>query len=79
MDSRRSLNVNIFLRQFKNKDIIEIIKKGKNENFGAEKLKGLLKILPNDEEHEELESFTGDESKLADADKFLCQLIAVPK
>ena len=46
------MNVNIFLKQFKrpNEEIVQFIKDGKDEEFGEEKLKGLLKILPEDDE-----------------------------
>ncbi len=52
LDSKRSLNVNIFLRQFKisHRDIIAHLAGGESEAIGAEKLRGLLKILPEGDE-----------------------------
>jgi len=49
---KRSMNVNIFLKQFKmsNEDVIRLIKDSDDTKIGAEKLKGLLKILPEKEE-----------------------------
>lgn len=62
-----------------NEDIIQIIKEGGHDDIGAEKLRGLLKMLPEIDELEMLKAFDGDKSKLANAEKFLLELIAVPK
>ncbi|KAL6253627.1 hypothetical protein P5V15_015933 [Pogonomyrmex californicus] len=80
LDGKRSLNVNIFLKQFRssNEDIIQLIKEGGHDDIGAEKLRGLLKILPEVDELEMLKSFDGDKSKLGNAEKFFLQLIQVP-
>ena len=55
LDMKRSMNVNIFLKQFKttNEAIVELIKHGDYAEIGGEKLKGLLKILPTDSEVED--------------------------
>ena len=52
LDSRRSLNINIFLKQFRtsNDVIIRLIADGRSNEIGAEKLKSLLKILPENDE-----------------------------
>ena len=60
-------------------DIIQMIIDGDHETFGAEKLKGLLKLLPEPDEVEMLKSFDGDKPKLGNAEKFILQLIEVPK
>ncbi|XP_033631834.1 formin-J-like [Asterias rubens] len=80
LDGRRSLNVNIFLRQFKstNEVIVKLIKQGKSEAIGAEKLKSLLKILPESEEVEMLNTFNGDRSRLGPAEKFYTLVINIP-
>ncbi|KAE8744643.1 hypothetical protein FOCC_FOCC008772, partial [Frankliniella occidentalis] len=80
LDGKRSLNVNIFLKQFRssNEDIIQLIRDGAHDDIGAEKLRGLLKILPEVDELEMLRAFDGDVSKLGNAEKFLLQLIKVP-
>ncbi|XP_014467206.1 PREDICTED: uncharacterized protein LOC106740555 [Dinoponera quadriceps] len=80
LDGKRSLNVNIFLKQFRssNEDIIQLIKDGGHDDIGVEKLRGLLKILPEVDELEMLKSFDGDKSKLGNAEKFFLQLIQVP-
>ncbi|XP_066286089.1 FH2 domain-containing protein 1-like isoform X2 [Branchiostoma lanceolatum] len=78
-DSKKSLNINIFLRQFRcsNEEIIDKLKKGDSETVGAEKLRGLLKILPEKEDIELLESYTGDRQKLGNAEKFFLLLIGL--
>ncbi|XP_014252125.1 FH2 domain-containing protein 1 isoform X2 [Cimex lectularius] len=80
LDGKRSLNVSIFLKQFRssNEDIIQLIKNGEHDDIGAEKLRGLLKILPELDEYEMLRGFDGDKSRLGNAEKFLLQLIDVP-
>ncbi|GBP44167.1 FH2 domain-containing protein 1 [Eumeta japonica] len=81
LDGKRSLNVNIFLKQFRSsiEDIIDLIRRGAHEDIGAEKLRGLLKILPEIDECEMLKAFNGDVTKLGNAEKFLLQLIQLPK
>ncbi|XP_052750901.1 inverted formin-2 [Galleria mellonella] len=80
LDGKRSLNVNIFLKQFRssNEDIIQLIREGSHDDIGAEKLRGLLKILPEIDECEMLKAFSGDLTKLGNAEKFLLQLIQLP-
>ncbi|XP_030570905.1 formin-J [Drosophila novamexicana] len=80
LDGKRSLNVNIFLRQFRSSstDIIELIRLGAHEEIGAERLLGLLKILPEVDELDMLKSFNGDRTRLGSAEKFLLQLLEVP-
>ncbi|CAB0020215.1 unnamed protein product [Nesidiocoris tenuis] len=62
-----------------NEDIIQLIRNGEHDDIGAEKLRGLLKILPEMDELEMLRNFDGDKSKLGNAEKFLLQLMEVPK
>jgi len=52
LDMKRSMNVNIFLKQFKmsNQEIVQLIRDSDHTKIGAEKLKGLLRILPEKEE-----------------------------
>lgn len=81
LDGKRSLNVNIFLKQFRssNEEIIQLIKDGDHDDIGAEKLRGLLKILPEFDELDMLKNFDGDKARLGNAEKFLLQLLQVPK
>ena len=52
LDGKRSLNINIFLRQFRssNEGIIDMVVSGDFSDFEPEKLKGLMKILPEQDE-----------------------------
>lgn len=81
LDGKRSLNVNIFVKQFRstNEEITQMIREGEHDEIGAEKLRGLLKILPEFDELEMLKNFEGDKSRLGNAEKFLMQLLTVPK
>lgn len=81
LDGKRSLNVNIFLKQFRtsNDDIIQLIMDGEHDDIGNEKLRGLLKILPEIDELDMLKTFDGDKNRLGNAEKFLLQLVQVPK
>lgn len=73
--------MNIFLKQFRssNEDIIQLIQEGTHEDIGSEKLRGLLKILPEFDELDMLKSFEGDRNRLGNAEKFLLQLLQVSK
>uniref|UniRef100_A0A1I8PVT7 FH2 domain-containing protein n=1 Tax=Stomoxys calcitrans TaxID=35570 RepID=A0A1I8PVT7_STOCA len=82
LDGKRTLNVNIFLKQFKgyssNEDIVQLIHDGSHDVIGAEKLRGLLKILPEVDEMDLLKTFNGDRQRLGRAEKFLLLLMEVP-
>lgn len=56
-----------------------MIKFGAHDDIGAEKLRGLLKILPEIDELEMLKLFEGDRNRLGNAERFIMQLIEVPK
>lgn len=79
LDGRRSLNINIFLKQFRssNDDIIDMVLHGDQDDFGAEKLRGLMKILPEADEMEMLRSWDGDRKKLGNAERFILQLLPI--
>lgn len=49
---KRSMGVNIFLRQFKmsHEEIVEMIREGDEQKIGPERLKGLQKLLPQADE-----------------------------
>ncbi|XP_022235714.1 LOW QUALITY PROTEIN: formin-J-like [Limulus polyphemus] len=80
LDGKRSLNVNIFLKQFHSPhgDIIQDLRKGIPTQLGIEELKGLLKILPEDDEIKLLKGYTGDIQRLGSAEKFFSQLLGLP-
>ncbi len=51
--AKRSLNVNIFLKQFRNEkqnELINDLAAGYGSKLGLERLRALLRILPDDEE-----------------------------
>ncbi|XP_029302531.1 inverted formin-2-like [Cottoperca gobio] len=80
LSSKRSMNIGIFLKQFKRpvKDMIEEIKSGSSLSFGSGKLKELCKLLPDEGEEKQLVSFKGDPSALPDADLFMLMLVKIP-
>ncbi|XP_021954414.1 FH2 domain-containing protein 1 isoform X2 [Folsomia candida] len=80
LDAKRSLNINIFLKQFRttNKDIIKHIMEANSEEIGSERLRGLLKILPSKDEIEMLKAVPqADKSRVGSAEKFLLELIGL--
>ncbi|CAG5928681.1 unnamed protein product [Menidia menidia] len=81
LDSKRGMNVGIFLKQFKksNRAIVEDIRRGEGKFYGAELLKDLLKLLPDTEEIKKLQAFKGDPDKLTLVDSFMYLLIQVPR
>ncbi|KAM9315344.1 FH2 domain-containing protein 1 [Pholidichthys leucotaenia] len=81
LDSKRGMNVGIFLKQFKksNRSIVEDIRRGDGKIYGAELLKDLLKLLPDVEEIKKLQAFQGDPDKLTLVDSFMHLLIQVPR
>uniref|UniRef100_A0A8C7G286 FH2 domain containing 4 n=1 Tax=Oncorhynchus kisutch TaxID=8019 RepID=A0A8C7G286_ONCKI len=80
LNSKRSMNVGIFLKQFKRPvgDMINDISSGNGLKFGTGKLKELCKLLPEKEEVKQLVGFKGDQSALPEADLFMMLLIKVP-
>lgn len=80
LDSKKSLNLNIFLKQFKcsNEEITAMIRAGDSTKFDVEVLKQLLKLLPEKHEIENLRSFTEDQARLASADQFYLLLLSIP-
>ncbi|KAG0729121.1 FH2 domain-containing protein 1 [Chionoecetes opilio] len=58
---------------------MDMIRNGEHSDIGAEKLRGLLKILPENDESEMLRTFEGDRGRLGNAEKFLITLMDVPQ
>ncbi|XP_061535764.1 FH2 domain-containing protein 1 isoform X1 [Phycodurus eques] len=81
LDSKRGMNVGIFLKQFKksNRCIVEDIRRGHGGTYGAQPLKDLLKLLPDTDEMKKLQAFRGDPDKLTLVDSFMFLLIQVPQ
>ncbi|ESP03685.1 hypothetical protein LOTGIDRAFT_171217 [Lottia gigantea] len=80
LDPKRSMIVNIFLKQFKNERnvLTDVIKRCDNRALGTEKIKGLVKILPTQEEVDMITNFEGDLTKLGQAESFYRELIQIP-
>nr|XP_036847344.1 inverted formin-2 isoform X3 [Manis javanica] len=80
LDPKKSLNLNIFLKQFKcsNEEVTTMIRAGDTTRFDVEVLKQLLKLLPEKHEIENLRSFRDDQAKLASADRFYLLLLGIP-
>ncbi|KAI5162381.1 Inverted Formin-2 [Manis pentadactyla] len=80
LDPKKSLNLNIFLKQFKcsNEEVTTMIRAGDTTRFDVEVLKQLLKLLPEKHEIENLRSFRDDQAKLASADQFYLLLLGIP-
>ncbi|KAM5175697.1 inverted formin-2 isoform 1-T1 [Callospermophilus lateralis] len=80
LDSKKSLNLNIFLKQFKcsNEEVTAMIRAGDTAKFDVEVLKQLLKLLPEKHEIENLRTFTEERAKLANADQFYVLLLDIP-
>uniref|UniRef100_A0AAX7V619 Inverted formin, FH2 and WH2 domain containing n=1 Tax=Astatotilapia calliptera TaxID=8154 RepID=A0AAX7V619_ASTCA len=80
IDPKKSLNVNIFLKQFKctNEEFVGMIQSGDRTRFDVEVLKQLLKLLPEKHEMENLKSYQGEKDKLANVDRFYTALLTVP-
>uniref|UniRef100_A0A8C4Q5W3 FH2 domain-containing protein n=1 Tax=Eptatretus burgeri TaxID=7764 RepID=A0A8C4Q5W3_EPTBU len=79
LDPRKSLQLNIFLKQFKcsHEEIIEMIRRGDREKLEGEKLKQLLKLLPEEDEIEMLKSVE-EGKKLGNAESFYQHLVTLP-
>lgn len=80
IDSKKNLNLNIFLKQFKckNEEFVAMIQKGDRSRFDVEVLKQLIKLLPEKHEIENLKSFQGEIDKLANVDRLYTSLLTVP-
>ncbi|XP_026767770.3 FH2 domain-containing protein 1 isoform X1 [Pangasianodon hypophthalmus] len=81
LDPKRSMNVAIFLKCFKKsiQSVIDDIVHGNSEEFGAERLRELNKLLPDTHEVEKLHSYKGDKTHLNTVDSFMYQLTLLPR
>jgi len=81
LDRKKSLNVNIFLKQCRGStnELIESIKVGNHQNIGAERLRIMLKLIPDKSEAEMLNAHKNEVDKMPIAEKFLLKIIQIPK
>jgi hypothetical protein len=79
LDSRRSLNINIFLRQFRSTytDLVQCLAVGDSEKVGAERLRTLDKNLPEEDEMDKVLKYAGDPSRLGLAERFCRELASL--
>uniref|UniRef100_A0A665X8J6 Inverted formin 2 n=1 Tax=Echeneis naucrates TaxID=173247 RepID=A0A665X8J6_ECHNA len=80
IDAKKSLNLNIFLKQFKcsHKDFVSLIRRGDRSKFDVEILKQLIKLLPEKHEIENMRSHQADRDKMASVDQFYLELLDIP-
>uniref|UniRef100_A0A7E4WC06 FH2 domain-containing protein n=1 Tax=Panagrellus redivivus TaxID=6233 RepID=A0A7E4WC06_PANRE len=79
LDSKRKMNVGIFLKQYKDIDLLlSNIKEGKASEIEHEKLKVLENLLPSSSEILTIQNYTGDLKILEDAELFFAKLIKIP-
>lgn len=79
LDSKKSLNVNIFLKQLKSSDtLIDLINNEEHSKIGKEKLENLLKLLPDKDETKQLIRVKqrNKQHKLPVAERFLLRLVS---
>uniref|UniRef100_A0A1I7ZSA2 FH2 domain-containing protein n=1 Tax=Steinernema glaseri TaxID=37863 RepID=A0A1I7ZSA2_9BILA len=74
---KRSLNVNIFLKQFKGPDVLMgYLEEQRVDLIGLERLKVLCTLLPEEEECQTLRGYTGDMALLGTAEIFFLSLLS---
>ncbi|KAK7925949.1 hypothetical protein WMY93_008259 [Mugilogobius chulae] len=78
LDSKRSMNIGIFLRHFKSVRDCPGHLSGKLAQVWSGKLKELCKLLPEETEVKQLKSFTGNVAQLPEVDQFMVKLVKVP-
>ncbi|CAB1425400.1 unnamed protein product [Pleuronectes platessa] len=80
LNSKRSMNIGIFLKQFKRplNDMIQDIISGRGDSFGSGKMRELCKLLPEEGEVKQLLGFKGADSALPEADLFMLRLVRIP-
>ncbi|KAK9954764.1 hypothetical protein ABG768_016810 [Culter alburnus] len=81
LDSKRSLNIAIFLKHFKksSESLLDNVLHGHTGVFSVESLRELLKLLPEEDEVKKLQAFSGNPKDLPPPDAFILQLIHLPR
>ncbi|XP_043088506.1 LOW QUALITY PROTEIN: FH2 domain-containing protein 1 [Puntigrus tetrazona] len=81
LDSKRSLNISIFLKHFKKscESLLDDVLHGNTGVFSVESLRELLKLLPEEDEVKNLQMFSGNPEDLAPPDAFIHKLIHLPR
>ncbi|XP_077081271.1 FH2 domain-containing protein 1 isoform X2 [Siphateles boraxobius] len=81
LDSKRSLNISIFLKHFKksSEDLLDAVLHGNTGIFSVESLRELIKLLPDEDQVKNLQMFSGNPKDLPLPDAFIYQLIHLPR
>lgn len=83
LDSKRSLSINVFLKQYKSsngfEDLIDWIEAAEHQSFGLEKLKLLKQLLPDTKEQQILIEYgrTNCADRMPLAERFVYRLISI--
>lgn len=80
LDQKKSLNINIFLKQFKcsNGAVVDMIRRGDHERLDQDNLKQLVKLLPDSSEVSMVTAFKEEGKPLGNAERFYQLLVALP-
>ena len=70
LDQRASMNISIFLKQFKKQNLSKIISDGDESKISLEQMKAFSKLLPDTTVAKQIKSYKGDMAELADTDSF---------
>ena len=75
LDQRANMNVSIFLKQFKQDNLTNIIKSGNECRISFEQMKAFSKLLPEISVVKQITDYEGDLSDLAEADVFFHEFL----
>ncbi|XP_069674281.1 inverted formin-2-like isoform X2 [Periplaneta americana] len=80
LDSKRSLAVNIYLRKVEGGGpaVVKAVKEASSAELGAEKLRALQRLLPENQEVELLSSYAKEADRFGPAEKFCYDISKVP-
>ncbi|XP_021930222.1 formin-like protein 5, partial [Zootermopsis nevadensis] len=80
LDSKRSLAVNICLRQIKGRGsaVVKAVQDASSRELGTEKLRGLQRLLPDRHELELLSAHANEAERFGEAEKYFYELSKVP-
>ncbi|XP_022648432.1 FH2 domain-containing protein 1-like isoform X2 [Varroa destructor] len=81
LDGRRALHVSLGLHRLKmpSQEVIACLEDCDSARLGGERLQILNRILPKEEEIAKMKTFSGDVSSLPACDRFLLELLRLPK
>ncbi|RWS25592.1 FH2 domain-containing protein 1-like protein [Leptotrombidium deliense] len=79
LDGKKALNINIFLKQYRGSidELLSRIREADHRFIGSERLRNLLKILPEKYESEALLNQKQNANRMPIAERFLLQLIEI--